>query len=252
MDLVYVQRLIRLALLASSLLPLTAAGPALADSTFSDSSGTSVTLRSDGTIYFTCKGDSQLGPGQESYLVCVDGAPTGLSGTGSVTPASTTVGLNQTITASVTTTLFGGQLGVTTTLRWTGGTCIFDVTQRIANRSGDVIRITQYKRVANVDVDGDRNNTFVGGSTSLTALAGETHTVILSGGGVTSATTALAYSAPSLVGELNCGTSAGASRLNVTGDRVLAVRYNSQPGWALRPAGQSGAEMFFSVRYTVQ
>jgi hypothetical protein len=252
---VYVRRLIRSALLSSCLLAFTAAGPALADSTFSDSAGTSVTLQGDGTISFTCKGLPQVGSGKENYLVCVDGSSTSLFSTGTVTPASATVGFNQTITASVTSTVFGGKLGVATFLTWTGGTCTFDVTQKIFNRSGDIVRITQYKRIANVDVDGSTSNTFVGGSTSLTVLAGgPTHTVILSGGGNTGATNALAYSAPVTAGEPGtCGQSQNASRLSVTGDRVLAVRYNFQPGYVgLKPTGQSGSEKFFSVRYSVQ
>jgi hypothetical protein len=247
-----VRRLIRSALLPSCLLAFTAAGPALADSTFTDSSGTSVTLRSDGTVYFTCMGSPHLPPNQENYLVCVDGAPTRLSSTGTVTPASGGVNVNQTITASVTTGLSGGRLGVSTTLTWTGGTCTFNVTQRIFNRGGDTVRLTQYKRVANVNVDGAPTNTFVGGSTSLTVLASNAHTLIMSGGSGSGATNALAYSAPSL-GELAaCETSPGASRLRVTGDRVLAVRYNFDPGYELKPSGQAGSEKFFSVRYTVQ
>src|SRR5262249_14952124 len=61
------RRLVRSALLSSCLLAFIAVGPALADSTFSDSTGTSVTLLSDGTISFTCKGSPQLGAGRESY-----------------------------------------------------------------------------------------------------------------------------------------------------------------------------------------
>jgi hypothetical protein len=247
-----VRRLIRFALRSASLLALTAAGPALADSTFTDRSGTAVTLRSDGSIYFACLGTPDLSPNQEGYLVCIDGAPTSLFSTGTVTPASQGVNVNQTITASVTTSILGGRLGVSTSLIWTGGTCTFDVTQRIFNRSGDTIRLTQYKRVANVNVDGAPANTFVGGSTSLTVLASNVHTLIMSGGGGSGATNALAYSAPSLEELAACDTSQGASRLRVTGDRVLAVRYNFDPGYELKPTGQSGSEKFFSVRYTVQ
>jgi hypothetical protein len=242
------------------LLASATAGPALADVSLSDTTGTTVTLLNNGTIAFTCKGITHLVAGQEAYLICVDAAPSGSSTSftgGSTTPTGTvTVPIGQSRTVSATTTVFGGKLGVETFLTWTGGTCTFDITQKIFNKSSDIIRITQYKRIANVDVDGDPNDdTFVGGSTSLTALASDVHTVILSGGGNTGATNALAYSSPAPLGnELGtCALGSGATRLSATGNRMLAVRYNFQPGFVgLKPAGQSGSEKFFSVRYSVQ
>jgi hypothetical protein len=249
----HVQRLTRLVLLSSSLLAIAAVAPAVADSTFTDSTGTSVTLKTDGTIYFTCKGISHLASGKEAYVICVNNATSGAPTMGITSPAGGVVALNQTITANVITTTLGGKLGVHTFLTWTGGTCTFDVTQKIFNKSGDIIKLTQYKRVANVDVDGDgADDTFVGGT--LTVRATDIHTVTLTGGGNSGATSASAYSVPSFAAEIaTCGMSAGATKSSVTGDRSMVVRYEFMPGYVgLKPAGQSGSEKFFSVRYTVQ
>lgn len=253
----HVQRLTRLVLLSSSLLTVAAVAPAFADSTFTDTSGTSVTLKSDGTIYFTCKGINHLASGNERYVICVNNATSGAIAPGTTLPAGGAVAFNQTITANVITTTLGGKLGVHTFLTCRGGTCTFDVTQKLFNKSGDIIKITQYKRVADVNVDGDSgDDTFVGGT--LTVYASDVHTVTLSGGGNSGATTAAAYSVPSFSAEIaTCGMSAGATKASVTEtagqNRAIAVLYNFVPGYVgLKPAGQSGSEKFFSVRYSVQ
>jgi hypothetical protein len=253
----HVQRLTRLVLLSSSLLTIAAAAPAVADSTFTNGT-TSVTLKNDGTIYFTCQGITHLASGKEAYVICVNNATSGAITLGTTFPAGGAVAFNQTITADVITTTLGGKLGVHTFLTWTGGTCTFDVTQKLFNKSGDIIKITQYKRVADVNVDGDSgDDTFVGGT--LTVRAADIHTVTLSGGGNSGATNASAYSMSSFAAEIaTCGMSAGATKNLVTesptdNNRAMAVRYNFVPGYVgLKPAGQSGSEKFFSVRYTVQ
>jgi hypothetical protein len=263
----HLQRVTSLILLSSSLLAFAAAGPAAA-LTITDFRGSTLTLDNQGRIIFVCEHGAIDPGGSDSYRICTAGGDaTGGSGqfvrilsvsNPTVTPPSSFVGplaFNQVITLESLTYALGTSLGIHTFVTWRGGTCDYSVTVKLFNRSGSEIRIKEYKRILDVMLGtSTADDQFAGGATSLTALASDpSGTIVLSGGGNSGATTARAYSSFAGTDQGTCGFGSDATRDARTGNRDLAVRYEFMPGWVgLKPAGQSGSEKFFSVRYTVQ